>query len=699
MKDIIFCSLPYSNLDYIYSAPAILKGVAQQNNFTATTVDFGVELSKLCSEDKALFYRIQNYFISPGNAELNQYELDILDQFFDLVVTYFKTNPSKFIGVSVFSRYTHKCSLMILDKLRRAGVTARVVVGGRGLGVPTLPTVIKDFDITTRESLMKFGDLLKHRKLVDEVIYGDGEDAILNVLSGTPIGTYDTRLESDSYMCAEPDYSDYNFKYYHFENGNIIMPITGSKGCVRDCDFCDIKNQFGKYRYRSGQDVANEMIKVSAEYNVSEFIFTDSLVNGGLRPFREFVEALAKFNLENPEKRITWSGQYICRPAEQMPADLYVRMAESGANGLTIGAESGSNKVLTAMNKKTTVEALYDEMEQFRRNGITCFLLIFVGHWSETYDDFVDQCRMLINLTPYARSGTISAVFLGTPFMINESVPVEVTRRINCAEVSGNLVWYMPENPTSTFKDRIYRRLLIGETCEKLQIPTKDNNTVFQYLSANLASYHKEINEFYREQRASPVSPSQTSFEHFDRFLQDLIIENEPEYHIKIKVRAQSSNGDPKFEVRVNDEVKYCEYLPTGEYDIEVSCSSSVTPISVDLVMSGKGPNDTQVNADGVIVADKNIQIDQFMINKFDLLTDYDFTRTYGEYETQNGDTEMKYGLWSNGMIRFKFDAPFGMWYNTRSRKNTKVSGALSTTDRSYDEEKALLMTQLKKLD
>lgn len=670
-----------------------------QNNFTATTIDFGVELSKLCSEDKALFYRIQNYFISPGNAELSDHELDILNKFFDLVIDYFKKTPSKFIGVSVFSRYTHKGAMIVLDKLRQAGVTAKVVVGGRGLGVPTLPTVLKDFDITTRESLMKFGDLLKHRGLVDEVIYGDGEDAILNVLAGTPIGVYDTRLESDSYLCADPDYTDYEFKYYHFENGQIIMPITGSKGCVRDCDFCDIKNQFGKYRYRSGKDVANEMIKVSAEYNVREFIFTDSLVNGGLRPFRDFVETLAKFNLENPDKRITWSGQYICRPASQMPVDLYERMAESGANGLTIGAESGSNKVLEAMNKKTTVEALYDEMEQFSRNGITCFLLMFVGHWSETYDDFVDQCRMLVNLTPYVRSGTISAIFLGTPFMINESVPVEVTRRINCADVSGNLVWYMPENPTSTFKDRIYRRLLIGETCERLRIPTKDNNTVFQYLSANLASYHKEINEFYREQQASADSPSQQSFENFDQFIKDLIIEAEPSYKITVQVQAQSSNGDPLFEVRINGKAEYSNTLPTGQHDIEFTCARLSEPMALELSMSGKGPNDTHVDEHGNIIADKNIQISKLMINKFDLLTDYGFTRSYGEYETQHGDTEMKYGLWNNGVIRFAFGSPFGLWYNTRSEKNVKVSGALSTTDRSYDEEKSLLITQLKKLD
>ena len=703
MKDIIFCSIPYSNLDHIYSAPAILKGVALQNGFTASTVDFGVELSKLCNEDKTLFYKIQNYFISPEDAELSVGEMAILEEFFQLVINFFNRHPSKLIGMSIFSRYTHKSSLAILSRLRAAGISTPVVVGGRGVSVPILPTVIKDFNVTSIEAVMKFGDLLKHRQLVDTVIHGDGEDAIVQVLRGLPVSdqSYEALMGDDlGYLVAEPDYGDYEFNYYHFENGNISMPITGSKGCVRDCDFCEIKNQFGNYRYRSGQDVANEMIRVSAKYNVRDFMFNDSLVNGGLRPFREFLTIISEFNTNNPDKAITWSGQYICRPASHMSADLYPMMAKGGAHGITIGAESGSNRVLEAMNKKTTVEALYDEMEQFRANGITAVTLMFVGHWSEHFEDFKDQCRMLINLAPYLRSGSLSGVFLGTPFMINESVPEDITRRIECAPVSGNLVWWMPENPESTFKERIYRRLVIGELCEYLNLPTKDNNTVFQYLSANLSSYHQEINKFYQNNNAPTYSPAQQAFDNFEQFLTELMIENERQYEFEIQVTAQASNGDPHLEIRVGDDVKFSGNLPTGKHCIRFlhkNQSSAHMPMVIE--MSGKGEYDTQVDEHGNIVADKNVQFNLIKVNNYDFLDDYDFVRTYGEYQTDRGDTEIKYGLWSNGAITIPFEIPLCSYYNTRSTKNRKIGGALSVTDRSYNEEKTLLLTQLKKLD
>ena len=96
-----------------------------------------------------------------------------------------------------------------------------------------------------------------------------------------------------------------------------------------------------------------------------------------------------------------------------MPEELYDLMYRSGVDSLTIGAESGSNNVLKKMNKKTTVEALYDELIMFEKYKIRCVLLTFVGHWEETWQDFLEHCRMFIKILPYVRSSTISAIIFG----------------------------------------------------------------------------------------------------------------------------------------------------------------------------------------------------------------------------------------------------------------------------------------------
>ncbi len=493
MLDIVICSVPYSYLNYIYSAPAILKGVLLQNGYSAKTVDFGVTLYKLCSKDKITFASVQNYFVNDDQPT------DEVEKFYQECILYFKNNPSKYIGLSVWSVFAHKAVYDLCARLKKQGIQSKIVIGGRGCKVKPFSNIKSHLNLTSAETILSFGELLKKRKLIDECVIGDGEDALVAILSNTP-SILDPN--SDSFRYPVPDYSDYDFKEY-FIDDQIMLPITGSKGCVRDCDFCDIKFQFGKYRYRSGTDIANEMISLSQKYNIYKFQFTDSLVNGGLKPFMEFLNILSEYNLKNPDKRIKWNGQYICRPEMQIPKNMYRLMQQSGAHGLYVGAESGSNQVLASINKKTTVEALYSELEQFRIHGITCVLLAFVGHWSETWDDFKKTCEMLVRAARYARSGTISGISLGLPMMMLDGTPAFAHMEENNVQVAhfdDNNIWINKNNPTNTFKERIRRRLIVFEICKKLNIPTVLDYENFLYLKTVVDTHHAKINSYYEDQ-------------------------------------------------------------------------------------------------------------------------------------------------------------------------------------------------------
>ena len=501
MYDIVFCSIPYSSLDHIYSAPAILKGVVQNHGYSAKTVEFGCDLLKLCDNSSDLFYQVQNYFITAGKSD-KSIESEIIDVFYDHVIDFLRKHPAHYIGISVFSVYTHKATVEILYRLKKENIQSKIVIGGRGANIPIFKEVFKDEfvpELTKTEKFITFGELLKKRNLADFIIAGDGEDAIVDLLENKVLKDAEFN-NSEMFKTPTPDYEDYNFNNYLFPDGLINLPVTGSKGCVRDCDFCDVKFAFGRYRYRNGKDIANEIIQLSNRYNVRKFQFTDSLVNGSLKVFREFVEIISQYNKDNPDKKVTWNGQYICRPADQMPQDLYKLMAEAGAEGMTIGAESGSNNVLLAMNKKTTVEALYYELEQFRKHNITCTLLTFTGHWSETWADFVQHCKMFVRITPYVRSGTISSIFLGYPMAMLDGTPARENadeKGIILSEFAPKFIWRVANNPGNTFKERVYRRLLLVKLLQKLKIPTIFNLETLSMVNKMIDNHEQEINQFY----------------------------------------------------------------------------------------------------------------------------------------------------------------------------------------------------------
>ncbi len=694
MHDIIFCSVPYAELEHIYSAPAILKGVVVDQGYTSKTFDFSLNLLNMCDRDVGLLFKVQEYFIV--DRAFDQWEhKDTLEAWYQEIIETLQSNPSKFIGISTISIYTQKAVYELCQRIRAAGIDSKIVVGGRGINVRTFGNISINLGIKGRDKLAKFGEILTQRNLADHVVYGDGEQAILDILKGNTPET--APQKDDTFKYPIPNYDDYRLDQYLVTNENLNFPITGSKGCVRDCDFCDVKYQFGKFRYRTGRDIANEMIALSQKHGFRKFMFTDSLVNGGLKIFEEFVTIMAEYNQHHTNHRIRWNGQYICRPASQMPRHLYPLMAMSGAEGLTIGAESGSNNVLQAMNKKTTVEALYDELEQFRLNNISCVLLTFPAHWSETWEDFIDHCKMFINVVPYVRYGTISAIYPGMPAMLLDGTPSRFDADVNQVALSTfnpEHIYFCRNNITRTYKDAIFRQLLVYQIFDKLKIPYGRKTINLTYNINILESSWEQINQFYQEELANiQVDPQQLInskgqhyFDHFDKFIEQLL----PRTHrvcLDIEVGEINNpplnliidfNGEELFNQPVVKDRQIEVDIPEGKYN------------KLTLTVTGKGQHDTRVE-DGKIVADKYIRLRKLMLANYNLTNDYEFFRENFEYYLTDTDqtTTATPGFWNNAELTLKWSNSFVNFYHTKTRSNTGLSHGIETDyDNDYHSEK-----------
>ena len=511
MTDILFCSLPYTNLDYIYSAPAILKGVVTANGYQAHTRDLGVELFKFCNSDLKQFYRVQQYFVA-NNSE----HAELIDEFYNKFIDSITDDPPRYIGFSVLSFHTHTAVWEIVQKIRAANISTKIVIGGRGLE-SNFASFKYVRDLPAKEKIMRFDQLLVYQNYVDHVIIGDGEDAVLALLE-EKVDVDNSK--SEQFKAPIPDYSDYDLNSYQFPNNEIVWPIVGSKGCVRNCDFCDVERLFGKYRYRSGTDIATEMISMEASIGAKRFTFTDSLVNGAYKPFLEFLDCIGDHNLNHPEKAIVWSGNYICREPDQVPENFYKKLAQAGARKMIIGAESGSNYVLEKMNKKTTVEALFYELEQFRLHDIKdCMLLLMVGHWSERHVDFVKHCEMLVRLVPYFASGTVANIRVGFPASL-EHVPPDTVK----STMAPTMIYHYKHNPNNTITEKVWRQLTIVKLARQLGILSNSFLVGDLTMSLNLIGGVEKVDTFYSEFFDAPrQSEARCVYENFEDFYQLLI--------------------------------------------------------------------------------------------------------------------------------------------------------------------------------
>ena len=495
--DVIFCALPTLFLDRLPGAPALLTATAKDAGYSAVSADLSLEFFiKQANRNINDYNRLSSIF-SPGGA-LTEESLEAMNQWVTDSVQYIKDLNPKIIGLSVFTVFQHRAALVLSAALRKELPTAKIIMGGYGTSINCNGLYLSEL-ISKIDLIKPFRQLVMEKKLADQVFTGSALEDLVTYLQETLgiVNDYGHKYKTEKsvlFKTPVPNYDDYKLNEYIWNDGPAL-PITGSRGCVRKCTCCDVPGQFGKFSFRSGQDIANEMIELNQKYNVNTFEFTDSLVNGSLKSFQEWLKLVAAYNDDYPaEKKIKWYGQYICRPQTEISQDIYDLISRSGCSNLIIGVESGSNEVLKAMNKKMTVEDVVGELDQLQHHGIRALVLMLSGFYNENQERYLETLEFLVKLQNYVASGTVSGISMGIPLFINEHMAL-----YHSADELGIVVdphdnqnWSIVGDASNTLVERFYRRLVVQLVLDKLGIPMNGNTILNMFQMKSYLTKMKE---------------------------------------------------------------------------------------------------------------------------------------------------------------------------------------------------------------
>ena len=466
MVDIIIVSTPGIGSNTPQAAPALLKGSVESAGFSCKTVDFNLRLYQTFKKDVD---RFNSYFMTGLNIEVEeQAKLFVENCAKELV----EMNP-KYIGLSVFT-YQNKISTRLFCEYIKKISNIPIVLGGQGLSNGGL------------EGQSSFGQTLFNEGLADYWIKSEGEVSLVELLKGN---TAYPGINSNSFQQIEdlntipfPNYDDYDLASYR----DIVLPITGSRGCIRSCTFCDIHEHW-KYRFRKGDNIAEEILYLSNKYNVTNFNFSDSLINGSLKEFNQFIKILAEHN-KTATAPISWRSQFIVRSPNQVSEEYWKTIAAAGAQDLAIGVETGSDKVRVDMNKKFTNSDLDYTMEMFAKYNISCLFLMIIGYPTETDEDFAQTLEMFERYQKYA-GHIIKNVAIGTTLAILPGTELyRSAGNMNIELDKNENNWVAFDNPTCTLEKRIERRMQLRDHLIKLKYPLLDDSAdqVFEVMKSNL---------------------------------------------------------------------------------------------------------------------------------------------------------------------------------------------------------------------
>jgi len=347
-------------------APALLKSHLKRHGFTSKVIDYNIRLyndivdvSGIWKEDDEYFDKQEEYAIAYDTvlkSYIEKYAKECIEE------------QAEWIGISLLSSKSTFITSSLIKEIRKLG-KQKIVIGGPGAD-------------HYNSYYMNLG-----LAVPNEIILGDGDEALVSLLKGERVKKTYYYLK-DLNNLPIPDYSDLN--WIDYDDDPVKVPITGSRGCVRKCTFCDVKHYWPSFRYRSGKEIAEEMAQLFYQHGYKTFGFTDSLINGSLKAFRELCAELKRVNIPT-----TWNGQFICRSEKQMPESLWADMAAAGCTDVNIGVESGSEQVRNHMKKKFSNDDMYYTFTMATKFKIQVVFNIIVGYPTETEENFEDTLTLL----------------------------------------------------------------------------------------------------------------------------------------------------------------------------------------------------------------------------------------------------------------------------------------------------------------
>ncbi|HEY8689881.1 MAG TPA: radical SAM protein [Chitinophagaceae bacterium] len=267
--------------------------------------------------------------------------------------------------------------------------------------------------------------------------------------------------------------------------GYFSMNIGTTRGCPFKCNWCAKPIYGNRYNSRSPENVIKELKLLKEKYQFDHIWFCDDIF--GLKPgwVNEMAELAKKEKLQFRFK--------IQSRADLLLQESYVTaLARAGCDNVWIGAESGSQKILDAMDKGITVDQIYKAVKLLKQYGINPSFFIQFGYPGETKADIKLTMKMINELLPYEIGISVSYPLPGTVFY--EKVKLQLKEKTNWTDSNEMALMFRNTYQPQFYKQlhryvhRSYRKHLAFENMIKL----------FTHpLKTNLFTLKKALSGFY----------------------------------------------------------------------------------------------------------------------------------------------------------------------------------------------------------
>ncbi|MCJ7763099.1 B12-binding domain-containing radical SAM protein [Candidatus Bathyarchaeota archaeon] len=316
--------------------------------------------------------------------EKNQYEVNVIDcqalrpTRNQLKAELIKSHPDV-VGVTS-ATLTYKPALEIVKTAKEALPNCLQILGGPHVTVLDEQTLNEapEADIIVRgegeQTMLELADLvsrsdLKNIQEVEGITFRRNDKIVRNK---------DRAFIQNLDELPHPAYEHFQLSKYKL-SGKMYLPIITSRGCPFQCTFCLASRMCGKrFRTRSPKKVVDELEWLRDVHGADVFAFYDDTFTFDIKRAYEICEEMKNRGFDLP-----WD----CRTrVDRISTEVLSKMRDANCQLIHFGVESGSQKMLSAMKKGTTVEQNERAIRWTKEVGISVAISVVVGYPGETAD-------------------------------------------------------------------------------------------------------------------------------------------------------------------------------------------------------------------------------------------------------------------------------------------------------------------------
>ncbi len=306
-----------------------------------------------------------------------------------------EANDALCLGVSVLTGHQIKEALLVSQEVKRRLPKVPVVWGGyhptllpeQTIADPSVDVVVKGQGEITFHLLVEALSQGKPLKGIDGLLYKEKGEAVINP---------DRRFEDINHFPPLP-YSlvPMEAHFPDLEFGKRTIGYVSSQGCPHGCEFCAESAAYNRgWSGLSPQRVGQDLDRLIKQYDADGVIFVDNnfFVDEGR------VQGICSEIIRRGLK-FTWGAQGRADRITRLSSDTFVLLKQSGFTVFHVGAESGSDRQLAAVEKAIDRHTTLACARRCREHGIRVSFGFIFGFPHETESDIRDSFSLMEAVT------------------------------------------------------------------------------------------------------------------------------------------------------------------------------------------------------------------------------------------------------------------------------------------------------------